>query len=280
MPTCLEPLRVEINGRRHYRIAPQVYVPSVTTILGATASPASKKALNNWLAKNPGGREAAAERGTAIHKACEDYIRGRPISVPTEHRCYWNGLARHLDTYDSFLWSEVPLLPQHRHLIDPESGIAMVHSLAYRYAGVPDLIAVRNGAHFLVDFKTSNGLYSRFCPNGNDEVIAAGGTFSGWMKYVKCATQLAAYKIAIRETLDIPIHRVEILTSTPEATQRFQIHGPELKKFEVKWLQKVRAYQDLVIRETTAAAHGITVEELDALPATHQIASLASASSA
>lgn len=264
------PIRVEINGRRHYQIAPEIYVPSVTTVLGATSSAASKAALNNWLAKNPGGREAAAERGTAIHKACEDYVRGRPVSVPAEIQCYWDGLARHLDSYDGFIWSEVPLLPEHRHLIDAESGIAMVYSLDYRYAGVPDLIALRNGAHFLVDFKTSNGPYSRFCPNGSEEVAAAGGTFGGWMKYVKCATQLAAYKIAIKETLGITINRVEILTSTPLITQRFSIHGPELKKYEVKWLQKVRAYEDLVIREATAAAHGLTLEQLDALPAAQQ----------
>ena len=259
------PIRLEINGRRHYQIAPEIYVPSVTTVLGATANAASKAALNNWLANNPGGREAAAERGTTIHKACEDYIRGRPVSVPAEIMCYWDGLARHLDRYDGFVWSEVPLLPQHRHLIDAESGIAMVYSLEYRYAGVPDLIALKNGSHFLVDFKTSNNPYSRFYPA--PEVADAGGSFGGWMKYQKCATQLAAYKIAIKETLGIQINRVEILTSTPEITQRFQIHGPELKKFEVKWLQKVRAYQDLVIQETAAAAAGLSLEEFQALPA-------------
>jgi hypothetical protein len=264
-------LRLEINGRRHYQVAPGIYVPSVTTVLGATSSAASKAALNNWLANNPGGREAAADRGTAIHKACEDYVRGRPVSVPAEIRCYWDGLAAHLDSYDSFIWSEVPLLPEHRHLIDAESGIAMVHSLQYRYAGVPDLIALRNGAHFLVDFKTSNNPYCRFFPKqDDDELIAAGGSFGGWMKYVKCATQLAAYKIAIKETLGVTINRVEILASTPLITQRFQIHGPELKKFEVKWLQKVRAYQDLVVEETAAAAAGITLEELRALPAARQ----------
>jgi hypothetical protein len=255
-------VRVEINGRRHYQVQPGVFVPSVTTVLGATSSPKDQAVLSNWLAKNPGGREAAAARGTAIHAACEDYIRGRPVSVPAEIQCFWDGLARHLDTYDGFLWSEVPLLPEHRHLVDEESGIAMVYSLEYRYAGVPDLIALRNGAHFLVDFKTSNGPYCRFFPKADSpEVIDAGGTFGGWKKYQKCATQLAAYKIAIKETLGIDIHRVEILTSTPEITQRFQIHGPELKKFECRWLQKVRAYQDLVAEETAAAEAGLTLEE-------------------
>ncbi len=255
-------VRVEINGRRHYQVQPGVFVPSVTTVLGATSSPKDKAVLNNWLAKNPGGREAAAARGSAIHKACEDYIRGRPIDLPNEILCFWDGLARHLDTYDGFIWSEVPLLPEHRHLVDEESGIAMVYSLEHGYAGVPDLIAIRNGAYFLVDFKTSNGPYCRFFPKAdNPEVIDAGGTFGGWKKYQKCATQLAAYKRAIKETLDIDIHRVEILVSTPEITQRFPIHGPELKKFECRWLQKIRAYYDLVAEETAAAGAGLTLEE-------------------
>lgn len=247
-------VRIEINGRRHYRIAPEVYVPSVTTVLGATATEANKKALNNWLTRNPGGREAAANRGTEIHKACEDYLRSRPVLISPENQGFWDGMPAILDSYDGVIWSEVPLLPQHRHLIDAESGIAMVRSLKYLYAGVPDLIARRNGAYFLVDYKSSNAPYCKFFPSeGKDEIVEAGGSFGGWMKYIKCATQLAAYKIAIEETLGIRIDRVEIIVTTPEVTQLFSIHGPELKRYETKWLQKVRAYYDLVAEETAAA---------------------------
>lgn len=238
------PIRVHYEGRRYYRISrdPIIWAPSVTTILGATAPARDKAVLENWALRNPGAKEAAAERGTAIHKACEDYIRGRPVIVAPEYQGFWDGMARHLDTFDGFIWSERPLLPQHRHLIDAESGLAMVHSLKYRFAGTPDLIGLRGGSHVLVDFKTSNGPYSRFFPN--EENVDHGATFGGWSKYVKCATQMAAYRIAIKETLGIDCPRCQILVSTPDITQSFQIHGPELRRYEVRWLQKIQKFYD------------------------------------
>lgn len=44
-----KPTRFEVNGERHYATdkADKAY-PSVTTILGATSSERSKKALLNW----------------------------------------------------------------------------------------------------------------------------------------------------------------------------------------------------------------------------------------
>ena len=86
--------------------------PSVTTILGKTASAHAKKMLNNWNLKNPGGKESAAARGTAVHQACEDYIRGKEVSLPEAYEPFWNGLSKHLDRFDSFLWSEKPLNPE------------------------------------------------------------------------------------------------------------------------------------------------------------------------
>ena len=68
--------------------------------------------LNNWNLKNPGGKEKAAARGTAIHQACEDYIRGLPINLPDEYLPFWRGLSQHLDKYDYFVWSEKPLRPE------------------------------------------------------------------------------------------------------------------------------------------------------------------------
>jgi hypothetical protein len=66
----MRPTRFEIDGVRYYYTdrADKAY-PSVTAILSRTASEASKKALLTWNERNPGGREAAAARGTAIHSA-------------------------------------------------------------------------------------------------------------------------------------------------------------------------------------------------------------------
>ena len=56
--------RLTINGSRHYK-TPFGSLPSVTTILSATQG--SKAALERWAKKNPGKKEQAARRGTAVH---------------------------------------------------------------------------------------------------------------------------------------------------------------------------------------------------------------------
>ena len=65
--------RVTINGSRHYK-TPYGALPSVTTILSETQG--NKAALERWAKKNPGGREAAAARGTKVHSLMEEYLLG------------------------------------------------------------------------------------------------------------------------------------------------------------------------------------------------------------
>ena len=37
----------------------------------------------------------------------------------------------------------------------------------------------------------------------------------------------------------------QILVSTPEIDQNFLLHGDELSRYQTKWLQKVRRYEEL-----------------------------------
>ena len=71
------PARITLNGKRHY-VTPfdTGPAPSVTTILSETASEANKKKLEMWSKANPGVKESAAERGTAIHYGMEQYPKG------------------------------------------------------------------------------------------------------------------------------------------------------------------------------------------------------------
>ena len=156
--------RFEINGERHYRTdqADKAY-PSVTTILNKCATESSKKALKNWILKNPGGSAAAAKRGSAVHAACEDYIRGKEITIESEYQPFWNGISQHLDKFDSFIWSEMPLRPEWSYCTG-EDGISRVWSHKYGYCGCPDLVGIRNGTYIIADFKTSNQPYSRYYP--------------------------------------------------------------------------------------------------------------------
>ena len=248
------PTRFTVNGSRHYRAGddPTKAYPSVTTILGKTASEFSKKCLRSWQEKNPNGAELAAQRGTAIHAACEAYIRGLPTDIPDEYRPYWDGLAKHLDKYDYFIWSEKPLRPEWKFCTG-EDGISRIWSHQFGYAGCPDLIGVRNGVTILADFKTSVGPYSRYYPKESHREM-----FAGANKFYKCATQLAAYAQASKETLGIQVDCSQILVSTPEIIQSFFLHGDDLQHFKVKWLQKVRKYHEILEQEAVEQA------ELDA----------------
>ncbi len=235
------PTRFEVNGERHYLTdKPDKAYPSVTTILGKTASEKSKNALLNWQLKNPGGSAKAAARGSAIHQACEDYIRGIEVEVQEEYEPFWNGLSKHLDKYDSFIWSERPLKAEWSHCTG-EDGISRVWSHEYQYCGCPDLVGIRNGVVLIADFKTSVNPYCRYFPKGGTDR----SKFTGWNKFHKCAMQLAAYAQAFGETLNINIDSAQILVSTPETDQSFILHGGELDKFRTKWLQKVRRYKEI-----------------------------------
>ena len=212
----------------------------MTTILGKTASEQSQKALRNWAERNPGAKEAAAERGTAVHAACENFIRGLPVEIKDEYRPFWDGLSPYLEAYDAFLWSEMPLRPQWKHC-SGHDDIHRVWSLAHGYVGCPDFVAVRNGVTVLGDFKTSNAPYCRYYPQADDR-----SKFTGWNKYGKVGMQLAAYAMAFEETCGIHIDQCQVLVSTPEITQNFIIRGDELEKFKVRWLQRVRMYYEIL----------------------------------
>ena len=93
-----------------------MYLPSVTTVLSGTESEKSKAGLRQWQEKNPGALEAAATRGTAIHKCCEDYLRGLPLDCPEEYLPFWTGMHQYLDWFDRIHWSERPLRPDWNHL--------------------------------------------------------------------------------------------------------------------------------------------------------------------
>lgn len=249
-----QPARIEINGLRHYWIpdphkgeAHGQYVPSVTSILGKTAGERANQMLAQWNERNPGAREAAAARGTAIHAACEAYVRGRPVEVIPEYKPYWDGLARHLDKFDYFVWSETPLRPDWRFCVSAD-GFSRVWSHEHRYSGCPDLVGVRSGLGVLLDFKTSVGPYSRYFPSENNRC-----QFGGWSKFSKTCVQLGAYAMAFEETLDFEVDMGEILVTTPEITQSFRLLPHELQGARYKFRQRVRQFWDLMAQESAAA---------------------------
>lgn len=131
-----------INGKRHY-ITPAGNFPSVTTVIGERLP---KDGLVAWRAR-VGEEEAekimnqAANRGTAIHSICENYLMNvdhkkgvMPFDLDTFSR-----IKPHLDlNIGSVYGIEVPLW-----------------SAYLKTAGRADLLAGWDGVNSVIDFKTS-----------------------------------------------------------------------------------------------------------------------------
>ncbi|WP_126146865.1 hypothetical protein [Synechococcus elongatus] len=239
--------RISIDGYRHYYDAEGNPYPSVTTVLSRTASEKNKKALQSWAEKNPGGMEAAASRGTAVHACVEAWIRGVDPD-PGPYADYWDGLDRYLEPYSEFLWSERPLVPEWSHTVG-DDGIARVWHPS-GYAGCPDIVAKRDGLVGLLDLKTSVRPYRRWFPSDKKDRQA----FSGYMKFRKCSMQLAAYSRAIEHTCNQRIDFVGILVATPEMKQCFILDDLERQKYELAWARKLEEYQKLVEVEKRLAS--------------------------
>jgi hypothetical protein len=111
-------------------------------------------------------RDTAAELGTQVHKAIEDHINGLDVDLD-------------VPGYQAFLqWEEM-------NHVEWEQTEVQVYSDLYGYAGRFDAIAKVNGHRYLIDFKTSSGIY--------DE-----------MKW-----QLCAYRQAYNEMLEEGQERIE-----------------------------------------------------------------------
>ena len=233
--------RIVLNGKRHYTTPlPTGPAPSVTTILSETASEQNKKKLEMWSKKNPGQKEKAAERGTAIHAAMEHYLADgiKKPEIADEYRDFWEGMPQVLDQFDEVIWAERPLKKEHKFTVGGD-GVARVWGTnddGHSFAGAPDVIAYKKNTLYLADLKTSVKPYSRRWPKqyekGSQEWRDLLG---GYMKYKKTLKQLAAYDLGIQQTLDLKVDAAAILVSTPSRTQIFKVTRRFLDMLHDDW---------------------------------------------
>jgi hypothetical protein len=245
-----KPARVTINGKRHYH-TPFLTgpAPSVTTIISETASEANKKKLEMWSKNNPGMKEAAAERGTAIHSCMEHYLKREKVAVPEEYSDFWDGMPSILDQFQEVVWAETPLWEKHKFALS-EDGVGRVWGCdeeGRAWSGSPDIIGVAGNKLTLADLKTSNGPYYRRWPKdlekGSPEWRA---NLAGYMKFNKCCLQLGAYDLGIEQTLGMKVQQGAIIVSTKEKTQLFLITRNHLNIMREKWLKVVQEYYEQV----------------------------------
>lgn len=256
--------RVTINGNRHYK-TPYGALPSVTTILSATQG--NKAALERWAAKNPGGREAAAARGTKVHKLMEEFLLGidrDPQIEDEEIAQFWSGLPENLSKLGRVIWAENPVGDAYPWTMGGD-GISRVwhpgveDGQEWGWAGAPDIVAEYKGKIVLGDLKTSNGPYYAKWPGPETPKNEYAMRRSGFMKYQKCMMQMGAYAMALEHTVNIIPEILMIFVATKERSQVFAIQGGTIQKYKEKWLDCVSKYYS----EILPAQNEIDLEVID-----------------
>jgi hypothetical protein len=206
---------------------------------------------------NPGAMEKAAERGTWIHNAVENYVRGLEVHPPSDYMPFWNGMPEKLDELferGKILWSEKPFnQPQWSNYVG-EDGVGRIHyydsKTGWGYAGCCDVIYQDgNGEIILGDFKTSVGPYSANFPKAKADIPeqTRKALISGVFKLKKTQLQLAAYTIAAESCLDIQIDKTQIIVSTPlpeYPVQVFTFSKEQVSKHKELWLQVLRKFYE------------------------------------
>lgn len=170
---------VNVDGKRLYRIPGGELYPSVTTITGLH----SKDAILAWR-KRVGEAEAnkisgkAANRGTKVHKMCEDYLNNEL------------DLSSHLPNSVGLFKQIQPFIDKY---VDVVYGIETpLYSDHLKVAGRTDCVAQFHGKPAIVDFKTASK------PKSEDFILNY---------FMQCS----AYAVMFEERTKIPIPRIAIL---------------------------------------------------------------------
>ena len=241
------PARITLNGKRHYTTplftGP---APSVTTIISETASEQNKRKLEMWSKANPGVKEKAAERGTAIHYGMEQYLKGnKEPEISDDYAEFWNGMPKILDQFGEVLWAESPVLDSFKFTLgaDEVARVWGCDEEGRAWAGAPDSIGFVNDKLTLADLKTSVKPYSRKWPKEYEKGSKEWrDLLGGYMKFKKTCKQLAAYDLGIQQTLNVKVDQAAILVSTPLRTQVFKISRRFLDSLQKDWFKVVKEY--------------------------------------
>ena len=210
--------RETINGERRYATPDGEKLPSVTTILSATAPKEKLEKLNEWR-KRVGVQKAqeitteAAGRGTRMHKFLEDYVKTGVVNEPgsnpysiQSHKMAQSIIYQGLSKCNEYWGTEVPLY------------------YPKIYAGTTDLVGVHDGEPAIMDHKQSNKLKKK-----------------EWID--DYFIQLAAYAAAHNEVHGTNIRKGVIFMCTADNIyQEFIISGTEFDMWSDQWFKRVEQY--------------------------------------
>lgn len=220
--------RESVDGRRLYATPDGKRLPSVTTILDATKSEESKRALQNWR-NSVGVKKAqeitteAASRGTRMHKWLEDYVKNGVIGTPgsnpysKQSHAMAQCVIQHGLSNVSEVWGvEVPLY---------FPGL---------YAGTTDGCGIHLGDESILDYKQTNK------PKKEE-----------WIE--DYYLQLTAYALAHNEVHGTNIRKGVVLMCVKPAElslgvfdvpvyQEFILKPEDFKMWENRWWHRLERY--------------------------------------
>jgi hypothetical protein len=210
--------RVTENGSRRYATPDGEKLPSVTTILDATKSEESKKALMEW--RNRVGHKRAQEitteaagRGTRMHKFIEDYIKEGVLKEPGSNPY---SIQSHLMAKS--------IIEKGLCNLNEAWGVEVPLYFPKVYAGTTDLCGVHNGDEAIMDHKQSNKVKKR-----------------EWIE--DYFIQSAAYATAHNEVYGTNIRKGVIFMCTADNQYlEFIIEGTEFDNYVGKWFQRCEEY--------------------------------------
>lgn len=207
-----------VNGSRKYATPDGEKLPSVTTILDATKSEESKKALMEW--RNRVGHKRAQEitteaagRGTRMHKFIEDYIKTGILNEPgsNPYSIQSQKMAK-------------SIIEQGLCKLDEAWGVEVPLYFPKVYAGTTDLCGVHDGQEAIMDHKQSNKVKKR-----------------EWIE--DYFVQSAAYATAHNELYGTNIRKGVIFMCTADNQYlEFIVEGTEFDKYVDVWFRKLDEY--------------------------------------
>lgn len=198
------------NDKRYYTTPTGEKYPSVTTVLGSR----DKRWLYEWR-KKVGEEEAnrisqrASNRGTRLHKICEDYIRNKedfcgnqpPLAVDM-----FRSIQRYVDYIDEVYGNEIA-----------------IYSHELKTAGRIDVFCKMGGKNVILDFKTSSRLKKE-------------------SEIENYFLQTTTYAMAIKELKGIEVPKIVILIAVEDNEPQFFIKNASDYKEKVK--QVFKEYHD------------------------------------
>jgi genome maintenance exonuclease 1 len=211
-------MRSLVKDERHYEVGSSK-LPSVTTILSATASDEKRESLQKW--KDRVGmfeaeriKNTAATRGTAMHSYLEYHLNGQGLLDLSDEGREARDMAQ-------------KIIDEGLKDLETIWGNEVVLYYPDLYAGQTDVVGIYQGRDSIIDFKQSN-------KPKKDEWIT------------DYYLQGAAYATAHDCIYGTNIEQTVILICTPDLYfQKFIINGQKFRDYKSEWLRRVDKYYNL-----------------------------------